>query len=602
MALAAVVGPGMTSQAALTAERPLGLVHVSGASVLMPTGPLALASVNRPASSSFPIDVQPVHGSWLAPVAGSAAPDAYEVYRRAAESASDEWTSLQRVDTPSGGLLAPTSFRDTTAVHCAAYDYRVISAFKALRSSGAIEGSIVNDMAAPALEASYVEAQPNGVTALGGYIRPGHAVYVYANVSDDCGSVDLSKLTADVSALGGGAAMPLVAGAWTPNGSATTFGFRAGPFTAASGLADGATAVGTWHVNVDDGRGNATQRPGASAIVDGTGPSIASARAINADAWYPNGQRPTLGSGSQFRVFANIAEAGSGLAVSGPSVDSSMVGTHGQGDVQLQAGAWSAGPEGPWAYRSNPRTVRDLTHGSTPTFSITATDRLGNVTTKEFPAYVDNVGPRLRSCTMSSSDIYWNAGDSTTLVFDEAIAPAFVNGAAITATVMKDGTIRYGGNLVDTHAVGVLPWVTGNAPVNVDATTTATSDHATWALSYLGGGEAVALPIERSSTMRMSDKLTDSAGNSLQQTDARCAIVAPPTPPVVVEPPSTGPPHGGGPKPGNGPGSGGSNSGSGHSIEPVEPAAVVIEPIATEPPLDDSSEDASESGAVTTPS
>ncbi|MCW2956600.1 MAG: hypothetical protein JWO69_1469, partial [Thermoleophilia bacterium] len=419
--------------------------------------------------------------------------------------------------------------------HCNAYDYRVVSAFKALRSAGAIEATIVNDHRAPTVERSWVEAAPTGVAPKGGFIRPGHKVYLYAQIADDCG-LDLSKLTVDASALGGGAALPLTkrTAGWSADGAPASFNYRA-EFIASATLTDGATGDGAWHVNVDDGRDNEAVVDGASAVVDGTGPAkVGEPQAVSSDTNWFAGDTASIRAISAFQVYANLSDAGSGL-VGTPRLNASDVGL-GANNLAMSAGTYPIGTH-TYGFRSADRASRLLGHGSARTFSIAVTDRLGNASTVIGTAHFDNIAPKLVSCTMRSDDQYWGNGDTTTLDFNEGVLPSSAlsawSGAAktINATVMNGvflpDFISYGGNFILSHHLGSRDWITGIKPSRALTSAITATTATQWTISYAGGGQGIDIPSSRSNaSILMAAGLRDAAGNTAFVTGAECGIEA----------------------------------------------------------------------------
>lgn len=526
LALAVVAGPGMTSQAVLRAESTLGTFGFTGATVHDPLGPLLLESLPRATASSAAIN--PIGGTWGAPataLAGAAA-YSYEVQRRVDTGAANE-PAWQTITTT---FPAATRFVDPNAAACERYDYRVRAAYLNLRSVGAVQSSIVNDQEAPTVGVTLVEAVPSGAASgVSGYVRPGHTFYVYAQVNDDCGLAD-GMLTADLSAFGGPTAAPLQArdggaGRWTRDG--ISFNFRAGPFTAGTTLADGSTA---WTIATDDGRGNRASASGAAAIVDGTGPTGA-LDAISDTGWYAgaHGSIRPLGG---FRVYADVTDAGVGLN-GAVHVDASRV-AWGAGAAALDAGSYPVQGR-TWSLRSQPLVAR-FAGGSQRTMTITAVDRLGNASTITAPAYVDDVQPRLTSCSMSSADHLWGAPDTTTLTFSEPINPADAiagwdgAGSSVINAVARDGVILP--DIMEHDGVGTFGvyslgrgWVSGG-PVTFGGTTLSRSSDTTFVITYGAASRELVIPTGATPRVTIGGGLRDAAGNFLQWSSVACTIAA----------------------------------------------------------------------------
>lgn len=537
IALTAILGPGLTSGATLYAEQGLGSLQVTGASIAGPgAGSLRLAPFGSvlPGSSG---SRQPVAVTWAPPTTLSM-PDSYRVYRRV--SGATTW--------PTEALGAPltTRFLDESARNCATYDYRVESAYKALRSATAVEATITTDGTAPTIGASYIEAAPAGLAAVRGYVKPGAAFYVYAQVDDDCGLGTGSKLTADLTAFGGSAATPLVAGTFTPGDGSQQFNYKAGPIVAGQ-LPDGTRG---WTVRATDANGNEAQAAGAAAIVDGTGPTAPTApQAVAAVTdWYA-GAHAAIRGHADYRIYAQLQDNGAGVAA-GSTADVRNL-TTGASAVALAAGSYQAGPVASWTLRSATITtsVAALHDGSTPGFTIQARDVLGNVSSIPGVAYVDEVGPQLTSCSMQSSDAIWGAGDQTSLAFNEPIVPATavpgwsgVNAVGIGATAVNDtpsDTITFSSTTLLTggaskYVLGSRDWVT--ASTGLPGTTLARSSDTGWVITFGDGGANVKIPAERSgASIRLSQSLLDAAGNPLDVRTVPCSIAAGAAPTVLSQ-------------------------------------------------------------------
>ncbi len=519
LALAAVAGPGMTSQATLYAEHALGAVQITGATVGDPVGPLVLSSVDAPVASAQ--DTFPVTGAWGTPIALTA-PDRYLVYRKPV--ASDSWASTPILET------ATPTFTDESAAHCASYDYRVYAGFKALRSRIALDETIVNDHAAPIVAGTYIEAAPDGREPVGGFLRPATPFYVYAHISDDCALAD-ATLTVDLRSLG----VPNVVqfetipddGRITREG--VSYNFRAGPFTAAASLPDGAAP--TWTIRADDGRGNVANVNGRSATVDGTGPS-GTTEAVSDTNWYVGAHAAVRAVGGA-RVHATIEDAGVGLSAATPTVDASSFAVTPSGRP-LHAGSFTTGTTS-WSWRSDALIVRALGHDSTRDFTITAVDKLGNVGTITGTAHVDNVGARLTSCSMRSVDALWGLGDTTTLRFSEPVLPSdAVDGWAGTppvgiSAVARDGVLLPDFMQHDTDVFGVYSlgygWVSSGA-VSFNGTTLSRTTDNEFQVTYGASSRDVTIPVGAQPSMTLGGQLRDAAGNRLGLATVPCAPTA----------------------------------------------------------------------------
>ena len=126
------------------------------------------------------------------------------------------------------------------------------------------------DATGPVVSAAVV----NTTTNLSGSLAPDGGFIVYADASDAVSGVDATSLTADVSTLGGAAAVPLTydAAGFTvanPDGTTSIYHYRSDPLAVQTPLADGTV---TFAVGASDVAGNKTTRT-ASVAVDDTAPT-----------------------------------------------------------------------------------------------------------------------------------------------------------------------------------------------------------------------------------------------------------------------------------------------------------------------------------------
>lgn len=544
LAVIAVVGPGTTSMALLTAETAAGSLQVRGATVHAPTS-LTLASVEGASALTYPVSA-----SWTPPATG-AAPSRYVVYRKSASDTS--WPAEPTYSSVPVQLLDD----DPTLTECASYSYRVVSAYKALRSETALEATVVNDHDAPRLLDSSIEAHPDGRAAVSGFLRPGTTFFVHANVRDNCELAPGTVPTVDVSGLAVGDPVALLrAPMRAASGAAAdgkTYDFVAGPFTARSELADGGAPV--WRVRAVDATQHVLDAPGAAAVVDGTGPRVTGHAVSVGDSDAPGGQMEIRPGGS-FRIEARITEHGSGVAP-GATVDTSALTDAAGATATPLAGSGGTGADLPYVSPAHAAKT-NLVHASTPPFAFQVTDRLGNVSGDVGTATVDALGPQLAGCALATTGGYLRAGATLTLTFDDdmwtgSLFAGWDGAARSINAIAQDGSgdtsdsLTYpGAGLLSGpgqsgHPLGSPSWITGGA-VLLHGSIISAADR-TWTIVFGGDGTDVRVPPtgERAgSTISLSTNLRDSAGNALIAGGVPCSISGPAAPPEQEDDPHPG--------------------------------------------------------------
>jgi hypothetical protein len=152
-------------------------------------------------------------------------------------------------------------------------------ALAAFGATAASDGNVVGaapDFMPPEVTAAAVGKASGGAS---GFVKPGGAYYVYADVTADTGSPasGIVAVAADVAELTAGAgAVPLTAGSYSAGG--VTYGYRSGLLTADALLAEGERG---FVVTATDGAANSDVASG-SATVDGTAPLAADVQTANA--------------------------------------------------------------------------------------------------------------------------------------------------------------------------------------------------------------------------------------------------------------------------------------------------------------------------------
>jgi hypothetical protein len=214
---------------------------------------------------------------------------------------------------------------------------------------------------------------------------------------------------------------------------------RARAACAALLIALAAHALGTGTVTtarLTDVETDASTFTTAAAFPDVTPPTV-SASVISKSVPYVPGH---IAQGGSYHVYANVTDAGSGVATVRANVSTV---TTGQTSVALAAGAFSIGGVS-YGYRSAALTANAILAAGAKAYTITATDVAGNpVTQGGFSVNVDNTRPSGSALsTTNGGSIVGRPelGDTITLTFTEIIDPQSVLAAwtgASTSVVVR---------------------------------------------------------------------------------------------------------------------------------------------------------------------
>jgi chitinase len=287
--------------------------------------------------------------------------------------------------------------------------------------------SVVVDNSGPTV--SSVIAATTG-TSPQGFVKEGGSYRAYANVSDAASGVDVSSVTADLSALtAGSTAVWLSAcGACGPGGA---YAFRSALLTASTPLSEGSYA---YSVSARDTLGTSAAATG-SAQVDNTAPTVATVLANTT-----TGEPGWLAHGGSYRVYANVDDLPSGVAsgVDAPSVTANVGNvTAGQTAVPLTTSGCPCTVGGTtFAYQTAALTADGALSGGSKTFTTSASDNLGSLTNESMSVTIDSTAPALSTLQMFDSDDDGKV-DQVTATFGEALAP---------------------------YSAGTAPWSLANAP------------------------------------------------------------------------------------------------------------------------------------------
>ena len=213
-----------------------------------------------------------------------------------------------------------------------------------------------------------------------GYLKPGNSYVLYANAAD---TGSLSTVTADLSALtAGGTAVALSACTTTCTFNGVTYGYKSASKTAGASIAAGPAA---FSVTATDRAVNATTGS-YSVTVDATGPTVSGVAVANtitnAAGW--------LRKSGAYIVYANASDA-TGISSVKANVNTF---TSGQTALALSACTTSCTVGGvTYGYKSASKTAGSTLAAGAASFTVTATDGVGNATTATGSATVDNTAP-----------------------------------------------------------------------------------------------------------------------------------------------------------------------------------------------------------------
>src|SRR6185312_11008207 len=232
-------------------------------------------------------------------------------------------------------------------------------------NTGAGSASVTIDSTAPAVTAAIVV---NTTPSDPGYLKPGNNYVLYANAADTGG---LATVTADLSALTSGqtaAALSACTTSCTFNG--VTYGWKSASKTAGASIAAGPAA---FSVTATDKAANATT--GAySVTVDATGPTVSGVAVANtttnAAGW--------LRKSGAYVVYANASDP-TGISSVKANVTTF---TSGVTALALSACTTSCTVGGvTYGYKSASKTAGSTLAAGAASFTVTATDGVGNTTT-----------------------------------------------------------------------------------------------------------------------------------------------------------------------------------------------------------------------------
>ena len=214
-----------------------------------------------------------------------------------------------------------------------------------------------------------------------GYLKSGNSYVLYANAADTAG---LSTVTADLSTLTAGqTAVALSACTTTCTFNGVTYGWKSASKTAGASIPAGSTA---FSVTATDKAVNATT--GAYAVtVDATAPTVSGVAVANTT----TNAAGLLRKSGAYVVYANASDSTTGISSVKANVNTF---TSGQTALALTACTTSCTVGGvTYGYKSASKTAGPTLAAGAASFTVTATDGVGNTTTTTGSATVDNTAP-----------------------------------------------------------------------------------------------------------------------------------------------------------------------------------------------------------------
>jgi hypothetical protein len=247
------------------------------------------------------------------------------------------------------------------------------------RAGGSAAATI--DSTAPAVTGAVIV---NSSPVDAGYLKPGNTYVVYANAVDSGSPASgIGTVTADVSALtAGGTAVALSACTTSCTYGGVTYGYKSGSKIAGASLPAGSAA---FTVTATDKAANAA--PGTYSVnVDTTAPTVSGVAiantTTNAAGW--------LRKSGAYAVYANASDAG---GISSVKANVSTI-TSGQTALALSLCSTGCTVGGvTYAYKSASKTALSTLAAGAVTFTVTATDGVGNTTTANGSGTADNTAP-----------------------------------------------------------------------------------------------------------------------------------------------------------------------------------------------------------------
>jgi hypothetical protein len=360
----------------------------------------------------------------------------YAVYAKAADAgspASGLATVIANVSslTPGTTALALTTCSSNCTVGGVTYTYKSASvtagasiadgsaSFSVAATDAASNSATANftataDSTAPVLTSAVIA---NSSPSTPGFVKPGGAYILYANVSDAGG---IATLTANVSNVTPGqTALALTACASCTVGG-VTYGYKTASQTAGAAIAAGSTS---FTVTAVDKAANTTGSS-YSVTVDSAGPTVSGVAVANTTTSAAGWVRKS----GAYIVYANATDPS---GVSSVKANVSTL-TSGQTALALSACSTSCTVGGvTYGYKSASKTAAATLAAGAVSFTVTATDGVSNTTTANGSATADNTAPTAAAETLAtvttgvpgylsqgrSYVVYANAADAASGIF-----------------------------------------------------------------------------------------------------------------------------------------------------------------------------------------
>jgi hypothetical protein len=267
-----------------------------------------------------------------------------------------------------------------SAIADGAVSVGVTASDKAGNTAGGSAAATV-DSAAPAVTGAVIV---NSSPVDAGYLKPGNNYVVYASAVDTGSPASgIGTVTADVSALtAGGTAVALSACTTSCTYGGVTYGYKSGSKTAGTSVPAGATA---FTITATDKAANAASGT-YSVNVDTTAPTVSGLAIANTTTSAAGWVRKS----GAYLVYANASDA------SGISSVKANVSTLTSGQTALALPACSTGCTVggvTYAYKSASKTAASTLAAGAVSFTVTATDGVGNTTTANGSGTADNTAP-----------------------------------------------------------------------------------------------------------------------------------------------------------------------------------------------------------------
>jgi hypothetical protein len=266
------------------------------------------------------------------------------------------------------------------AIADGAVSVSVTASDKAGNTAGGSAAATVDSTVPAVTGAVIVNSSPSDA----GYLKPGNNYVVYASAVDAGSPASgIGTVTADVSALTAGqTALALSACTTSCTYGGVTYGYKSASKTAGASIPAGSTAFA---VTATDKAANSA--PGTFSVnVDATAPTLSGVAiantTTNAVGW--------LRKSGAYAVYANASDAS---GISSVKANVSTI-TSGQTALALSACSSACTVGGvTYAYKSAAKTAGSTLAAGAVSFTVTATDGVGNATTANGSGTADNTAP-----------------------------------------------------------------------------------------------------------------------------------------------------------------------------------------------------------------